>query len=79
MKLFIHSKHHACTDCAKNYIVNLKSLLTFRIKNNTQTFKPNTNFIAMERITTIIMIDNGATIRIFSITFNTGKLSENEE
>jgi hypothetical protein len=35
--------------------------------------------MAREKITTIMMIDNGATIRIFSITFNTGKVFEKEE
>jgi hypothetical protein len=62
-----------------DYKVNLKIPLTFRIKTDTQSFKPNTNFIAREKITTIIMIDTGVTIRIFSITFNTGRLFEKEE
>jgi hypothetical protein len=59
------------------YTGNLISLvLTFRIKTDTQSFKPNTNFITIAKITIIITIDNGVTIRIFSITFNTSKLEE---
>ncbi len=53
--------------------------LTYRIKTDAQSFKPNANFIKTERMTIIIMKDKGATIRIFSITFNMGKLFSLEE